>query len=233
MAVGAVINKWSRFDRKNYFYADLPQGYQISQLYHPLVGEGAIEVTLDEKDPDSPTKRIGIERIHVEQDAGKLMHDQHPTRSYVDLNRSGVALMEIVSRPDMRSPTEAGAYLRKLRSILRYVGSCDGNMEEGSMRADVNVSVRKPGDPFGTRTETKNVNSVRFVMQTIEYEANRQVDVLESGGKIVQETRLFDPKTEEHTSELQSLMRISYAVFCLKKKTTTSTHKYNSIYNKH
>src|SRR3546814_5220654 len=185
------ISDWSsdvcssdlRFDRKNYFYADLPQGYQISQLYHPLVGEGAIEVTLDEKDPDSPTKRIGIERIHVEQDAGKLMHDQHPTRSYVDLNRSGVALMEIVSRPDMRSPTEAGAYLRKLRSILRYVGSCDGNMEEGSMRADVNVSVRKPGDPFGTRTETKNVN-----------------------------------RSEEHTSELQSLMRISYDVFCLKKK---------------
>ncbi|HKX22346.1 MAG TPA: Asp-tRNA(Asn)/Glu-tRNA(Gln) amidotransferase subunit GatB [Rhizorhapis sp.] len=200
MAINAVINQWSRFDRKNYFYADLPQGYQISQLYHPLVGEGEIEVTLDEKDPDSPTKRIGIERIHVEQDAGKLMHDQHPTRSYVDLNRSGVALMEIVSRPDMRSPVEAGAYLRKLRTILRYVGSCDGNMEEGSMRADVNVSVRKPGEPFGTRTETKNVNSVRFVMQAIEYEANRQVDVLESGGKIVQETRLFDPDKGETRS---------------------------------
>lgn len=200
MAINAVINQWSRFDRKNYFYADLPQGYQISQLYHPLVGEGAIEVTLDEKDPDSPTKRIGIERIHVEQDAGKLMHDQHPTRSYVDLNRSGVALMEIVSRPDMRSPQEAGAYLRKLRAILRYVGSCDGNMEEGSMRADVNVSVRKPGDELGTRTETKNVNSVRFVMQAIEYEANRQVDVLESGGKIVQETRLFDPDKAETRS---------------------------------
>ena len=200
MAINAVINQWSRFDRKNYFYADLPQGYQISQLYHPLVGEGEIEVTLDEKDPDSPTKCIGIERIHVEQDAGKLMHDQHPTRSYVDLNRSGVALMEIVSRPDMRSPVEAGAYLRKLRTILRYVGSCDGNMEEGSMRADVNVSVRKPGEPFGTRTETKNVNSVRFVMQAIEYEANRQVDVLESGGKIVQETRLFDPDKGETRS---------------------------------
>jgi aspartyl-tRNA(Asn)/glutamyl-tRNA(Gln) amidotransferase subunit B len=193
MAINAQINRWSRFDRKNYFYADLPQGYQISQLYHPLVGEGEIEVVLDEKDPDSAKKTIGIERIHVEQDAGKLMHDQHPTQSYVDLNRSGVALMEIVSRPDMRSPAEAGAYLRKLRSILRYVGSCDGNMEEGSMRADVNVSVRKPGDEFGTRTETKNVNSVRFVMAAIEHEANRQVDVLEAGGTIVQETRLFDP----------------------------------------
>uniref|UniRef100_UPI0025EC0725 Asp-tRNA(Asn)/Glu-tRNA(Gln) amidotransferase subunit GatB n=1 Tax=uncultured Sphingomonas sp. TaxID=158754 RepID=UPI0025EC0725 len=193
MAIDAQINKWSRFDRKNYFYADLPQGYQISQLYHPLVGEGAIEISLDEKNPDGPTKSIGVERIHVEQDAGKLMHDQHPTRSYVDLNRSGVALMEIVSKPDMRSPAEAGAYVRKLRTILRYVGSCDGNMEEGSMRADVNVSVRKPGEAFGTRTETKNVNSVRFVMQTIEYEAQRQVDVIESGGTIVQETRLFDP----------------------------------------
>ncbi len=192
MAIGATINKWSRFDRKNYFYADLPQGYQISQLYHPLVGEGAIDIALDEKDPDGSQKSIGVERIHVEQDAGKLMHDQHPTRSYVDLNRSGVALMEIVSRPDMRSPAEAGAYLRKLRSILRYVGSCDGNMEEGSMRADVNVSVRKPGDELGTRTETKNVNSVRFVMAAIEYEARRQVEVLESGGRIVQETRLFN-----------------------------------------
>ncbi|HEX8389392.1 MAG TPA: Asp-tRNA(Asn)/Glu-tRNA(Gln) amidotransferase subunit GatB, partial [Sphingomonas sp.] len=195
MAIGAEINRWSRFDRKNYFYADLPQGYQISQLYHPLVGEGAVEIALDEKDPDGASKSIGVERIHVEQDAGKLMHDQHPTRSYVDLNRSGVALMEIVSRPDMRSPAEAGAYLRKLRSVLRYVGSCDGNMEEGSMRADVNVSVRKPGEPFGTRTETKNVNSVRFVMQAIEHEAMRQVDVIEGGGRIVQETRLFNPDT--------------------------------------
>ncbi|HKT84651.1 MAG TPA: Asp-tRNA(Asn)/Glu-tRNA(Gln) amidotransferase subunit GatB [Novosphingobium sp.] len=195
MAIDAQINKWSRFDRKNYFYADLPQGYQISQLYHPLVGEGSIEIQLDDKDPEGSTKTIGIERIHVEQDAGKLMHDQHPTMSYVDLNRSGVALMEIVSRPDMRSPAEAGAYLSKLRTILRYVGSCDGNMDQGSMRADVNVSVRRPGEPFGTRTETKNVNSVRFVMQAIEHEANRQVDVLESGGKIVQETRLFDPNT--------------------------------------
>ncbi|KHK92992.1 Asp-tRNA(Asn)/Glu-tRNA(Gln) amidotransferase subunit GatB [Novosphingobium malaysiense] len=195
MAINAQINKWSRFDRKNYFYADLPQGYQISQLYHPLVGEGSIEIVLDDKDPEGSTKTIGIERIHVEQDAGKLMHDQHPTMSYVDLNRSGVALMEIVSRPDMRSPAEAGAYVAKLRTILRYVGSCDGNMDQGSMRCDVNVSVRRPGEPFGTRTETKNVNSVRFVMQTIEHEANRQVDLIESGGKVVQETRLFDPNT--------------------------------------
>ena len=196
MAVGAVINRWSRFDRKNYFYADLPQGYQISQLFHPLVGAGEIVI----EPAEGEEKVIGIERIHVEQDAGKLMHDQHPTRSYVDLNRSGVALMEIVSKPDMRSPAEAGAYLRKLRATLRYVGSCDGNMEEGSMRADVNVSVRRPGKAFGTRTETKNVNSVRFVMQTIEVEARRQVDVLESGGRVVQETRLFDPDRGETRS---------------------------------
>lgn len=195
MAIDAQINTWSRFDRKNYFYADLPQGYQISQLYHPLVGEGSIEIALDDKNPEAGTKVIGIERIHVEQDAGKLMHDQHPTMSYVDLNRSGVALMEIVSRPDMTSPAEAGAYLTKLRQILRYVGSCDGNMDQGSMRADVNVSVRRAGEPLGTRTETKNVNSVRFVMAAIEHEASRQVDVLEAGGKIVQETRLFDPGT--------------------------------------
>jgi len=200
MAINAQINRWSRFDRKNYFYADLPQGYQISQLYHPIVGEGEIEVTLNEKDPDSAVKTIGIERIHVEQDAGKLMHDQHPTMSFVDLNRSGVALMEIVSRPDMRSPQEAGAYVKKLRSILRYVGSCDGNMEQGSMRADVNVSVRKPGGELGTRTETKNVNSIRFMMQAIEYEAQRQVDLIESGGAVVQETRLFDPNKMETRS---------------------------------
>ena len=200
MAIEAQINKWSRFDRKNYFYADLPQGYQISQLYHPIVGEGQIEIVLDEKNPETSTKVIGVERIHVEQDAGKLMHDQHPTSSYVDLNRSGVALMEIVSKPDMRSPAEAGAYLAKLRTILRYVGSCDGNMDQGSMRADVNVSVRKPGEEFGTRTETKNVNSVRFVMAVVEHEANRQVDVLEAGGKIVQETRLYDPDRGETRS---------------------------------
>ncbi len=195
MAIEAKINVWSQFDRKNYFYADLPQGYQISQLYHPIVGEGSLLIEADEKAGIEADKVIGIERIHVEQDAGKLMHDQHPVMSYVDLNRSGVALMEIVSRPDLRSPAEAGAYVRKLRAILRYVGSCDGNMEEGSMRADVNVSVRKVGDELGTRTETKNVNSVRFVMQTIEHEAMRQVDVLEAGGTIVQETRLFDPGT--------------------------------------
>ena len=200
MAIDAQINKWSRFDRKNYFYADLPQGYQISQLYHPIVGEGAIDISLDEKNPDAAGKRIGVERIHVEQDAGKLMHDQHPTQSYVDLNRSGVALMEIVSKPDLASPAETGAYLRKLRSILRYVGSCDGNMEEGSMRADVNVSVRKPGDELGTRTETKNVNSVRFVMAVVEQEARRQVEVLEAGGKIQQETRLYDPDRNETRS---------------------------------
>ncbi len=201
MAIEAQINTWSRFDRKNYFYADLPQGYQISQLYHSIVGEGAIMISLDDKNPDQATKRIGVERIHIEQDAGKLMHDQHPTRSYVDLNRSGVALMEIVSKPDMTSPQEAGAYLSKLRSILRYVGSCDGNMDQGSMRADVNVSVRKVGDKtLGTRTETKNVNSVRFVMAVVEQEAKRQIAVLEDGGRIVQETRLYDPDRNETRS---------------------------------
>jgi aspartyl-tRNA(Asn)/glutamyl-tRNA(Gln) amidotransferase subunit B len=195
MALDAKINAWSRFDRKNYFYADLPQGYQISQLYHPIVGEGSVEI-----EPEEGKKIVGIERIHIEQDAGKLMHDQHPSFSYVDLNRSGVALMEIVSRPDMRSPDEAGAYVRKLRSILRYVGSCDGNMEQGSMRADVNVSVRKPGGELGTRCEIKNVNSVRFIQQAIEYEASRQVDIIEGGGSIVQETRLFDPDKGETRS---------------------------------
>jgi aspartyl-tRNA(Asn)/glutamyl-tRNA(Gln) amidotransferase subunit B len=191
LAINAQINKWSRFDRKNYFYPDLPQGYQISQLYHPIVGEGSLEIELE----DGTRKTVGIERIHLEQDAGKSVHDLHPTMSYVDLNRSGCALMEIVSRPDIRSPAEAGAYVAALRQLLRYVGSCDGNMDEGSMRADVNVSVRKAGQPFGTRTETKNVNSVRFIMQAVEHEARRQVDVLESGGAIVQETRLFDPGT--------------------------------------
>ncbi len=200
MAMGAQINKYSRFDRKNYFYADLPQGYQISQLYHPIVGEGEVVVTLDEKDPDSAQKTIGVERIHIEQDAGKLLHDQHPTMSYVDLNRCGVALMEIVSKPDMRSPQEAGAYVRKLRTLLRYVGSCDGNMEQGSMRADVNVSVRKVGDELGTRTETKNVNSIRFIQQVVEVEARRQVDLIEDGGAVVQETRLFDAAKGETRS---------------------------------
>ncbi len=192
LALNAPINRMSRFDRKNYFYADLPQGYQISQLYHPLVGEGALLIDADEKAGIPAPKSIGIERIHVEQDAGKLMHDQHPVMSYVDLNRSGIALMEIVSKPDMRSPEEAGACVRKLRSILRYVGSCDGNMEEGSMRADVNVSVRKPGGEFGTRTETKNVNSIRFIEAVVAYEARRQVALIEEGGAVVQETRLYD-----------------------------------------
>ncbi|TMM48731.1 Asp-tRNA(Asn)/Glu-tRNA(Gln) amidotransferase subunit GatB [Qipengyuania marisflavi] len=201
MAIEAQINKYSRFDRKNYFYADLPQGYQISQLYHPIVGEGSLTIDADDKAGIPEDKVIGIERIHVEQDAGKLMHDQHPTMSYVDLNRCGVALMEIVSKPDMTSPAEAGAYVRKLRSILRYVGSCDGNMEQGSMRADVNVSVRKVGDTeLGTRTETKNVNSVRFVMAVIEGEARRQVALIEDGGTVVQETRLYDPDRNETRS---------------------------------
>ncbi|MEN3949961.1 Asp-tRNA(Asn)/Glu-tRNA(Gln) amidotransferase subunit GatB [Iodidimonas sp. SYSU 1G8] len=188
LALNAQINHYSIFDRKNYFYADLPQGYQISQYKQPIVGEGI--VTLDLKDGE--TKEVGIERLHLEQDAGKSMHDQHPTMTYVDLNRSGVALMEIVSKPDMRSSEEAGAYLKKLRTILRYIGTCDGNMEQGSMRADVNVSVRRPGGPLGTRCEIKNVNSVRFVQQAIEYEARRQIDILEDGGTIVQETRLYD-----------------------------------------
>ncbi len=196
LALGCTINRWSRFDRKNYFYADLPQGYQISQHQHPIVGEGAIPVTLE----DGSITSVGIERIHLEQDAGKSVHDLSPTQSYVDLNRSGVALMEIVSKPDMRSPAEAGAYVATLRSILRAIGSCDGNMQEGSMRADVNVSVRRPGDGFGTRCEIKNVNSIRFIQQAISYEAQRQVEILESGGTIQQETRLFDPDRGETRS---------------------------------
>ncbi len=196
LALGATINRWSRFDRKNYFYADLPQGYQISQFQHPIVGEGAIEVETD----DGHKTTIGIERIHLEQDAGKSIHDLSPTMSYVDLNRSGVALMEIVSKPDMRSPSEAAAYVSQLRSVLRAIGSCDGNMQEGSMRADVNVSVRRPGEGFGTRCEIKNVNSIRFIQQAIVAEANRQVEILESGGSIRQETRLFDPDLQETRS---------------------------------
>src|SRR3954466_15756715 len=188
LGLSAHVNVVSRFDRKNYFYADLPAGYQISQYEHPIVGEGRIEIEL----ADGSTRDIGITRLHLEQDAGKSLHDQHPSKTYVDLNRSGVALMEIVSEPDIRSPEEAGAYLHKLRSILRYLGTCDGNMEEGSMRCDANVSVRKVGGPLGTRCEIKNVNSMRFVMQAIEYEARRQVEVLEEGGEIKQETRLFD-----------------------------------------
>ncbi|MGQ0742040.1 MAG: Asp-tRNA(Asn)/Glu-tRNA(Gln) amidotransferase subunit GatB [Alphaproteobacteria bacterium] len=190
LGLKARINLTSGFDRKNYFYPDLPAGYQISQYKSPIVGEG--EVLLDL--PDGETVPVGIERLHLEQDAGKSLHDQHPDYSYVDLNRSGIALMEIVSRPDLRSAEEAAAFLRKLRAILRYLGTCDGNMEEGSMRADVNVSVRKPGAPLGTRCEIKNVNSVRFIMQAIEYEARRQIDILESGGKIDLETRLFDSR---------------------------------------
>ncbi len=188
LGLNAVIHKVSRFDRKNYFYADMPQGYQISQYQHPVVGTGVIEVELS----DGSVKPIGVTRLHLEQDAGKSLHDQHPTKTFIDLNRSGVALMEIVSEPDIRSPEEAGAYLRKLRSILRYLGTCDGNMEEGSMRADVNVSVRKAGEEYRTRCEVKNVNSIRFVMQAVEAEAARQVEVWESGGVVKQETRLFD-----------------------------------------
>ncbi|MCU0983318.1 MAG: Asp-tRNA(Asn)/Glu-tRNA(Gln) amidotransferase subunit GatB [Acetobacteraceae bacterium] len=188
LGLNAQINLESRFDRKNYFYADLPAGYQISQYQHPIVGHGTITIDL----ADGTQKAIGITRLHLEQDAGKSLHDQHPTKSYIDLNRAGVALMEIVSEPDIRSPEEAGAYLTKLRQILRYLGTCDGNMEEGSMRADVNVSVRKPGEGYRTRCEVKNVNSIRFVMQAVEAEARRQIAVWEEGGEVSQETRLFD-----------------------------------------
>ena len=199
LGLNAQINLFSVFDRKNYFYADLPQGYQISQFKQPIVGEGAITIELK----DGSSHEIGIERLHLEQDAGKSLHDQHPTKSYIDLNRSGVALMEIVSRPDLRSAEQAGAYIKKLRSILRYLGTCDGNMEEGSLRADVNVSVRKPGEVLGTRTETKNLNSVRFIMQAIDFEVERQIEILEAGGQIDQETRLFDTTTGE-TRQMRS-----------------------------
>ncbi len=188
LGLKAQINLVSVFDRKNYFYADLPAGYQISQYSRPIVGKGKIVLDL----PDGATREIGITRLHLEQDAGKSLHDQHPSLTYVDLNRAGVALMEIVSEPDMRNAEEAGAYLKKLRSIMRYLGTCDGNMEEGSLRCDCNVSVRKPGAPLGTRAEIKNVNSIRYVMQAIEHEARRQIDILEEGGTIAQETRLFD-----------------------------------------
>jgi aspartyl-tRNA(Asn)/glutamyl-tRNA(Gln) amidotransferase subunit B len=188
LGLKAKINLKSVFDRKNYFYPDLPQGYQISQYKSPVVGEGA--VTVDLENGDSVT--VGIERVHLEQDAGKSVHDRHPTYSYVDLNRSGVALMEIVSKPDLRSADEAKAYIAKVRSILRYLGTCDGDMEKGSLRADVNVSVRRPGDPLGTRCEIKNVNSIRFIGQAIEHEARRQIEIIEEGGAIEQETRLFD-----------------------------------------
>jgi aspartyl-tRNA(Asn)/glutamyl-tRNA(Gln) amidotransferase subunit B len=188
LGLNAEIRLESVFERKNYFYPDLPAGYQISQYQQPLVGHGRI--TLDM--PDGTTREIGITRLHLEQDAGKSLHDQHPTLTYVDLNRAGVALMEIVSEPDLRSAEEAGIYLRKLRSILRYLGTCDGNMEEGSLRCDCNVSVRHPGEPLGTRCEIKNVNSIRYVMQAIEYEARRQIELIEEGGTVEQQTRLFD-----------------------------------------
>ena len=201
LGLKAKINNRSIFDRKNYFYPDLPQGYQISQYKDPIVGEGKIVISVGpDRQGQFEDVEIGIERLHLEQDAGKSMHDQHATMSYVDLNRSGVALMEIVSKPDMRSSEEAKAYVTKLRTILRYLGTCDGNMDEGSMRADVNVSVRRPGEPFGTRCEIKNVNSIRFVGQAIEYEARRQIGILEDGGSIDQETRLFDPNKGETRS---------------------------------
>lgn len=197
LGLNARINLHSVFERKNYFYADLPQGYQISQFQHPIVGGGVLVLDM----ADGTQREIGVERLHMEQDAGKSLHDQDPRRTFIDLNRSGVCLMEIVSMPDMRSPEEAGAYVRKVRSIVRYLETCDGNMEQGSMRADVNVSVRKVGETeLRTRTETKNVNSVRFMMQAIEYEAERQVEVWESGGEVIQETRQFDPSNGETRS---------------------------------
>ena len=196
LGLNAQINLRSVFDRKNYFYPDLPQGYQISQYKQPVVGEGAVTVDLD----TGEAVTIGIERLHLEQDAGKSLHDRHPSLSYVDLNRSGVALMEIVSKPDLRSSEEAKAFLSKLRSIMRYLGTCDGDMEKGSLRADVNVSVRRPGEPLGTRCEIKNVNSIRFIGQAIEHEARRQIEIIEEGGAIVQETRLFDAAKGETRS---------------------------------
>ena len=190
LGLNAKINNFSIFDRKNYFYPDLPQGYQISQFEQPIVGNGMITIDLDNGD----SKNVGIERLHLEQDAGKSLHDQHPSYSFVDLNRSGVALMEIVSMPDMRSPEEAQAYVKKLRNIMKYLQTCDGNMEEGSLRADINVSVRKPGKELGTRCEIKNVNSIKFIGQAIVYEAKRQIDLIEKGNLVEQQTRLFDPK---------------------------------------
>ncbi len=196
LALNAEVRLHSVFARKNYFYPDLPQGYQISQYEEPIIGEGEIVIDL----PDGETKSVGIERLHLEQDAGKSVHDLHPTQSYIDLNRAGVTLMEIVSKPDMNSGEEAAAYIEKIRSILRYIGACDGNMQEGSMRADVNVSVRRPGEELGTRCEIKNVNSIRFVRQAIEYEAARQIEIIEDGGEIDQETRLYDPDRGETRS---------------------------------
>ncbi|MHC8510364.1 MAG: Asp-tRNA(Asn)/Glu-tRNA(Gln) amidotransferase subunit GatB [Rhodospirillales bacterium] len=209
LGLKAQINLHSVFERKNYFYPDLPQGYQISQFQHPVVGEGTVILDM----PDGSTRPIGIERLHMEQDAGKSMHDQDPKRSFIDLNRAGVALMEIVSKPDLRSPEEAGIYLRKLRSILRYLGACDGNMDQGSMRADVNVSVRKPGEELRTRAEIKNVNSVRFVMQAMETEARRQIEIYENGGEVAQETRLFDPGKGETRAMRSKEMAHDYRYF--------------------
>ncbi|WP_404426597.1 Asp-tRNA(Asn)/Glu-tRNA(Gln) amidotransferase subunit GatB [Thalassospira australica] len=209
LGLKAKINLESVFARKNYFYADLPQGYQISQFDKPIVGEGTIILDM----PDGSTKSVGIERLHLEQDAGKSMHDQDPKYSHIDLNRSGVALMEIVSKPDIRTPEEAGAYLTKLRAIVRYLGTCDGNMNEGSMRCDANVSVRRPGAEFGTRCEIKNVNSIRYVMQAIEIEAKRQVEIIEAGGEIVQETRLYDPRLGETRSMRSKEMAHDYRYF--------------------
>ena len=196
LGLNAKINNYSIFDRKNYFYPDLPQGYQISQFKQPIVGEGSVTIDIDDK----KSKTIRIERLHLEQDAGKSLHDQHPEFSFVDLNRSGVALMEIVSMPDISSADEAQSYIKKLRSIMRYLGTCDGNMEEGSLRADINVSVRKPGDELGTRCEIKNVNSIKFIGQAIDYEARRQIELIEDSKEIDQETRLFDPKKGETRS---------------------------------
>ena len=196
IALNAEINKYSVFDRKNYFYADLPQGYQISQYKYPIVGEGSLKIT----DANGEDKIIGIERIHLEQDAGKSLHDQHPSKSFIDLNRTGVALMEIVSKPDLSSPEEAASYVKKIRTVLRYIETCDGNMEQGSLRADCNVSVRKPNGDLGTRCEIKNLNSIKFISQAIQYEAERQVEILENGGVIDQETRLFDTSTGETRS---------------------------------
>lgn len=196
LGLQAKINTVSVFERKNYFYPDLPQGYQISQMQLPIVGKGEIDIDLD----DGTTRTIGITRLHLEQDAGKSLHDQHPSKSFVDLNRAGVTLMEIVSEPDLRGPEEAAAYITKLRSILRYLGTCDGNMEEGSMRADVNLSVRRPGAPLGTRCEIKNVNSIKAVQSAIDYECARQIEIIEGGGTIKQETRLWDPNKMETRS---------------------------------
>ena len=204
LGLNAKVNLFSRFDRKNYFYVDLPQGYQISQFAHPIVGEGEIVVEPSYGDGrESVSVTVGIERLHLEQDAGKSIHDLSPTETYVDLNRSGVALMEIVSKPDMRSPEEASAYVEKLRAIVRSLGTCDGDMEKGNLRADVNVSVRRPGGELGTRCEIKNVNSLRFIRQAINYEARRQIEILESGGEVDQETRLFDP-TKGETRTMRS-----------------------------